>query len=88
MKDMDSHSWTMLTRELLFMYGLPRAYDILSSPPSRPRWKNLFKRCVHDLWLEKLKAEAFLKSTLKFLNLDSCIVGKVHPLWQWGHDPF
>ena len=37
-------------------------------------------RSVHDLWLEKkLKAGTFLKSTIKFLNLDSCTVGKVPP---------
>ena len=34
------------------------------------------------------KAETFLKSTLKFLNLDSCTVDKEHPLWQYGHDSF
>ena len=80
MKYMDTHSWTTLIRELLFVYGLPNAYNILSSPPSRPTWKNHLKRCVHELWLENLKAEAFLKSTIKFLNCDSCTFGKVHPM--------
>ena len=77
MKDTDSHSWTTLVRELPGMYGLCSVYDILYSPPPprRPRWK-------------AFNAVAFLKSTLKFLNLDSCTVGKVHPLWQCGHDPF
>ena len=87
-EDIDSHSWTMLGRELLFMYGFPSGYSILASSPSRLRWKNLLKRSVHDFWLEKLKAEALLKSTHKFLSLDSCIVGKEHPLWQCGHDLF
>ena len=84
----DSHSLTMLVRELLFMYCLPGTYNILSSPFSRPRWKNLRKRCVHDSWLEMLTDEAFLKSTLKFLILDSCTVGKVLFLWKCGQYPF
>ena len=29
-----------------------------------------------------------MKSNLKFLNLESCTVHKIHPLWQCGHDPF
>ena len=86
-KSMNSNSWTTLVRELLQQYSLPNAYELCDSVPTKEKWKSMVKKAVHVFWDEKLKEEAKKKSSLSFLNLESCHIGKVHAVWHTGDDP-
>ena len=86
-KSMNSNSWTTLVRELLQQYSLPNAYELCDSVPTKEKWKLMVKKAVHAFWDQKLKEEAKKKSSLSFLNLESCRIGKVHAVWHTGDDP-
>ena len=87
MKNMDSNSWVILVRELLYKYQLPSAFHLTDNPPRKAAWKKRVKRAINQHWYSKLKKEAAEKNTLKYLNTDACEPGKVHPVWICGSDP-
>lgn len=87
MKTMDSNSWTVQVRELLHHYGLPSAFDLMKCVPGKCQWKNLVDNKVNNYWLHKLSEEASMKSTLSYLQLKNCQVGKTHQVWSCGTDP-
>ena len=88
MKTSTSNSWTVKLREVLQMYNLPSAGDLMRNPPERNEWKATVKTAVRRHWDEDLKRRAATMTSLKFLNLQTCQIGRVHPAWQCGTDPW
>ena len=85
MKNMqNSHSWTVMVRQLLLQYGLCNAYDIYKDPPSKITWKRMVTSHVTSYWESKLKEEAAEKSSLCYLNIEKCSLMKVHHVWRIG----
>ena len=37
---------------------------------------------MHNYWLQELKGESMNYKSLQYVNLDACVVGKVHPVWD------
>jgi rubrerythrin len=87
MKTLDSCSWTTLVRKLLYLYELPNAHTLADSPPSKEVWKKRVNRVVNSMCYDALYKEAGEKKTLKYLNLEACTPGSVHPAWKCGTDP-
>lgn len=81
MKSLTATSWFSNVRRILMKYDLPSAYDLLENPLSKSSWKTLtndkIKTHIKSTWLEDAKS----KSSLKYLNIESCEVGKAHILW-------
>ena len=86
-KDLYSNSWVTQVRELLHLYKLPSAYDLMEAIPTKYRWKKMVKSNINAHWLKTLKEEADCKKTLCYINQNSCKIGQVHPIWQCGPDP-
>ena len=82
LKGLKDYSWVMEVRKLLWKYELPSVFDIVVSPPGKESWKYEVKKAVQKYWLEELKKESEKFKSLKFLNLEACKVGKVHPVWD------
>mgnify|MGYP001821068751 FL=1 len=87
MKRIQDKSWVVTVRKLLWKYQLPSAYHLVDSHPSKEAWKKEVLTAVHNHWLSKLRQEAGEFKTLKFLNVNACTVGKVHPVWAVNTDP-
>ena len=50
--------------------------------PENLSWKNTVYRAVNQYWENKLKEEAYTKSTLKYLNIDNMEIRKTHMVWE------
>jgi hypothetical protein len=87
MKEMNSSSWIILVRELLYKYQLPSAFKLASNPPSKPRWNKMVKKAVEENWLCKLRRQCSEMSTLQHLNAHSCNFGRVHQVYDYADCP-
>ena len=67
-------------RELIERYELPPPSEMRNM--SRDQWKIRVKRTLRCYWTEQLQREAGDKSTLKYCNLDSMLMGTTHPVWD------
>ena len=81
-KDLTSHSLVSNVRTTLAKYGLPSIYELLDNPPSSGKWKAQVKAATQKYWTEKLIQEARKRSSLKYLDLGNCKIGRPHPLWD------
>ena len=81
MKSSSSHSWAIYVKKLLHQYNLPQPAELLYNMMGKCEWKKRVKQCVWDSWYKWLKEEALNKSTLKYLNLEYCQPGIIHPVW-------
>ena len=82
MKDLNSKSWFMGVCRKLHKYNLPSAHDLLFNPPPKDVWKNQINTVVQEYWNEELRNDAASKSSLKYLNINACKIGTVHPTWD------
>ena len=82
MKDLNSNSWTANVRKILNKYMLPSAFDILCYPRPKEMWKKAITPVVNQFWENKLREDAASKSTLRYLNLQNCTIGTVHPIYH------
>ena len=67
---------------ILDKYDLPSAYSILLNPPAKQEWKNLLKKSFKQYWEKQWLTEHSTKVSLKYLNIKSCKIGAVHPIWE------
>ena len=81
-KDLHSPSWFSTVKKLLLKYDLPSYNFLLIVPPKKEKWKNIIRGAVAEVWMEELKSEASEMSSLRFLNLEVCQYGQVHPAWN------
>ena len=86
-KDRTSYSWTVMIRELLEKYSLPSACDPVKTPYPNKKWKNEVESKIYQYLDQILKSQAQQHSTLRFLSLKSCKIGRVHPVWQYCDNP-
>ena len=82
MKDDGSSSWVSMVKKLLRTYNLPSAYTLLENTPNKRQWKKTLHGAVWNHWEKEFKEEANTMSTMEFLNVDVCRVGKLHPVWK------
>lgn len=87
MKDSTSSSWTTQLRAILHKYQLPSALQIAGHLPTKSSWKRTVKLAIDNFWEASLKQEARDKSSLKYLNINNCKIGKAHLVWRCGPDP-
>ena len=84
-KDFNSNSWFVSVQEILFRYELPFellfAHDLIENPPEKLEWKRKVKCQITRYWENIIIAEAWLKSTLRYLNFGNYKAGRVHQLW-------
>ncbi|MCG7878106.1 MAG: reverse transcriptase family protein, partial [Candidatus Thiodiazotropha endolucinida] len=78
----NSHSFYGRTQEILKLYNLPDMKDLKNELSTKDQWKIRTKQAVNKHWTEILKSEAKQRSTLKYLNVNSLSIGKVHPVWS------
>jgi hypothetical protein len=81
MKDLETNSVVSSIRIALAKYKLPTIYELLDNPPDSEKWKSAVKSATQRFWTAHLVDEAKKKSSLKYLNIDSCRVGTPHPIW-------
>ena len=81
-KDSSSNSWFIHCNQILHKYKLPYIYKLKHSTKSKDALKEKIKHkvdnYVHQSWVEEESG----KSTLAYLNLHDCFVGKVHSCWK------
>ena len=56
------------------------AHTLLENSPEKKSWK--VKCQINKFWELEIESQAKLKSTLKYLNFESFVAGKVHRLWS------
>ena len=64
------------------MYDLPTIYQLLQQPPAKLEWKRIVRSAMDRQWEQRMKDDAREMVTVKYLNLDSCRPGKLHPVWD------
>ena len=79
-KSIQSSSWYIQIGTILLKYNLPPALDLLSSAYTKFIWKKTVRYAVHAYWVNKITTEAGRHKSLQFLNTQSYIPGKSHPL--------
>ena len=69
-------------------YELPSPCTLLYTELRYNTWKHLVKEAIGIYWYQKIKEEATLKSSLQYVNLDSCEPGIHHNVWNiYTSDP-
>lgn len=81
-KGYNGSSWFVDIRKLLIKYDLPPAAEMLNDPPTRYRWKRLVRQEVDQYWTDRIKSQAVLYSSLKYLYVHDFWPGKKHPSIQ------
>jgi hypothetical protein len=81
-KSLDSNSWTVMLRNLLYQYHLPSAHNLVASTPSKQFWKITVWSAILRHWEDKMKEDAAEMSSLSYLNLSKCQFGRPHPVWE------
>ncbi|MEW8544375.1 MAG: reverse transcriptase family protein, partial [Candidatus Thiodiazotropha sp.] len=75
-KSIDSGSWFSECNRLLYKYGLPNIYTADKEISTLKKWKQQIKEAIdsyiHSQWVSDCK------KSLKYLNIDSLQVGKMH----------
>ena len=85
-KGMDSHSYVVLVRELLAEYDLPSVFVIAEDTPSKYAWKKKVTDKINKHWIQALRDDANLMSSLKYMCVDSLKVGAMHAVWTTNND--
>ena len=89
LKNDESRSWFIYTKNLLHRYKLPPYHILVQAPPTQSQWKQQVKRAVEETWWEQLQNDAARLQTLEHINVNACSIGKPHPLWtQCGTNPY
>ena len=78
-KDLNSNSWFSDCRRFLHKYGLPNIYILDTQIESLEGWRALLKRHIDSFIENKLRQTD--KSSLRFLNVKTLSVRKVHHSW-------
>ena len=75
-------SYFSRVQSVLGMYQLPTLNELKTKQPTKESWKSTVKEAVNQYWSETLKNEAYEKSTLSHLDIDSMKIGETHPVWN------
>ena len=76
------NSWLFKIRGICLQYLLPHPLELLKSPPTKQRYKNLVKKHVVDYWETFFRAEAAVLDSLVYFKPNFCSLLAPHPLWS------
>ncbi|MEW8544513.1 MAG: hypothetical protein AB2693_13365 [Candidatus Thiodiazotropha sp.] len=79
-KSMDSASWFIEIKKILWLYDLGEIEDILASPIPKLQWKRTVFKKVSQKVKRNLVDSALLYKSLKYLNKEEYTPGKIHPV--------
>ena len=86
-KGVDSYSWYTEVRKILVKYDLPSCWDLLDNPMKKERWRRLVNKKVNGYWSLRMRQNAELYPSLKYLSTDEYWPGRKHPLIQQVNGP-
>jgi hypothetical protein len=75
-------SWFWKLRKLCLQYGLPHPSKWLDSPPTKLQVKSMARSTVLQFWLAKLRSQADLLPSLKYLQTDFMGLTSCHPIFR------
>ena len=82
LKDRHEHSWFNYIKDVLDMYGLPSAFELLENSPSKSEWKDLLNNSVNSVIETEWKKDVQDKSSLRHGNPEVLRVDKCHTIWS------
>ena len=74
--------WSGLTRETAAKYSLPDPAQYMEHPWRTDRWRAYCRDTIANHWDTKLKEQAELKSSLRFLDTDLLSIMKPAKIWS------
>ena len=77
-----SLSYFNKVHNVLSKYQLPTLNELRIKQPTKESWKSTVKEAVNKYWTESLKNEAYEKSSLGYLNIDSMKMGETYSVWK------
>ena len=80
MKPMNSASWFVEIKKILWTYDLGEIEDLLNSPVPKLQWKRTVFNKVSQKVKRNLVDAALLYKSLKYLNIQEYTPGKIHPV--------
>ena len=80
MKPMNSASWLVEIKKILWTYDLGEVEDLLISPVPKLQWKRTVFNKVSHIVKRTLVDVARLYKSLKYLNKQEYTPGKIHPV--------
>ncbi|MCG7879544.1 MAG: reverse transcriptase family protein [Candidatus Thiodiazotropha taylori] len=75
-----SNSWFVMLKELCFKYDLPHPLAILDNPYGKEAWRRTVNKHVHDHWVNRIRHNTPLYSSLKYLHAGEYYYGRRHPV--------
>ena len=75
-------SWFHQIRNLCLLYALPHPLDLLNSPPSRLKFKNLVKKKIISHWEDQLRSESAILPSLEFFHPEYMSLTRPHLLYS------
>lgn len=79
-KSHKSNSWFTSMKKLLRQYELPTLHELLNNNTTKTIWKSKVNKQVNEYWTSRIKINAGLYSSLKYLKTDNYKCGKPHSL--------
>ena len=85
MKDMTSHRWTM-HRHQKVPPPIPSHICLPTTKSSNQKIPiesdDKIKKYINTHWYDKLRTDTATKPMLKYLCVDTCCPGQIHPIWS------
>ncbi|MCG8045488.1 MAG: reverse transcriptase family protein, partial [Candidatus Thiodiazotropha endolucinida] len=86
LKTNSSHSWFIAIKQLHFQYSLPDPTELLVDQPTKQSWKRKVNKEVDSFRVSKIKDQASLYPSLRYLNVGEYGYGRRHMLIQSPDD--
>jgi hypothetical protein len=80
-KSLNSNSWFTYIHNILRIYNLPSAHEILANPLGKANWKYLVKNTIVTHWETSLRKETMAYKSLKYLSLASMVGAQTPAVW-------
>ena len=74
--------WSGLVRRTAKQYGLPDPLQYMENPWRADRWRSHCRAVISEYWDKKLKAEARLRSSSQYADLESLSTTTPMRIWQ------
>ena len=81
-KDTHEDSWFMQFNALIHKYDVPNIFRVRDAFTSKGTFKKAIKKGLNNYVITQWQSEARDKLTFKYLNTDTCGVGRVHNSWS------
>ena len=81
-KTLESNSWFIAVKKILWKYKLEDISFYLENPITKLKWKNEINKVVNEFWHEEISSVVPYYEKLCFMNCELYTPGKIHPLLQ------